>query len=66
MSRHLLKYNLVNDFKAEQGDGDVVTTVTPGVAYITENKDTCYNNTTEPEPEPQPDPEPEPEVPTAN
>lgn len=45
MSKHLLKYSLVNDFKEEQGDGDVVTSVVPGVAYIVENKDTCYNQT---------------------
>lgn len=55
MSRHLLKYNLVDDFKAKEGDGDIVTSITPGVAYIVENEDTCYNNTTEPEPQPEPE-----------
>lgn len=55
MSRHLLKYKLVNDFNAEQGQGDVVTSVRPGVAYILENEDTCYNDTQNPEPEPQPE-----------
>lgn len=55
MSRHLLKYELVNDFKAEQGEGDVVTSVVPGVAYIKENKDTCYNHSFNPESDEDPD-----------
>lgn len=52
MSRHLLKYALVEDFESEQGEGSkVVTSVTPGVAYIQENGETCYNDTV-PEPTP--------------
>ena len=50
MSKYLLKYKFVNDFKEEQGDGDVVTSIVPGVAYILENKDTCYNQTENQEP----------------
>ena len=54
MSRHLLKYNLVSDFEA---DGDVVTSINPGVAYVQENKDVCYNNSATPEPnEPEVEP----------
>ena len=57
MSRHLLKYNLVSDFEAEQGAGDVVTSINPGVAYVQENKDVCYNNSATPEPnEPEVEP----------
>ena len=60
MSRHLLKYALVNDFENEQGEGKVVTSVTPGVAYIQESKETCYNDPT-PQPTPnQPQEETEP------
>lgn len=54
MSKNLLKYNSVSEFNEKQGDGDVVTSIVPGVAYIVENGDACFNAHVTEEDEPNP------------
>ena len=54
MSKHLIKYGLETDFENEQGAGNFVTSITPGVAYVVETRKTHYNN---PEQEEQSNPE---------
>lgn len=53
MSKHLLKYKTKQAFESEQGTGSkFVNTIEPGVAYVSEDKTTAYNDNNEPEPEP--------------
>lgn len=43
MARNLLKYNTTTEFTEEQGEGNDVTSIAPGVAYVVENGSSHYN-----------------------
>ena len=57
MSRFLKKYQTVDSFNEAEGEGDVVTSVAPGVAFVEENENVAYNEVPQPD---EPDVTPEP------